>query len=47
MLSWVLKTYRAKDMLGHPDLVTSTENLPPLLPSAVIDRLEEDYLKVC
>ncbi|CAH1153644.1 unnamed protein product [Phaedon cochleariae] len=45
ILSWVLKTYKSRDMLGHPDLMTHTENLPPLLPTAVIDSLEEEYLK--
>ncbi|XP_056646544.1 exocyst complex component 3 isoform X1 [Diorhabda sublineata] len=45
MLSWVLKTYKSTDMLGHPDLAVYTENLSPLLPQAVLDRLEGDYLK--
>uniref|UniRef100_A0A6P7H8G4 Exocyst complex component 3 n=1 Tax=Diabrotica virgifera virgifera TaxID=50390 RepID=A0A6P7H8G4_DIAVI len=45
MLSWVLKTYQANDMLGHPDLALYTEKLSPLLPQAVLDRLEGDYMK--
>ncbi|CAG9828815.1 unnamed protein product [Diabrotica balteata] len=45
MLSWVLKTYQANDMLGHPDLAVYTEKLSPLLPQAVLDRLEGDYMK--
>lgn len=44
MLSWVMKTYKSKDLLGHPDLIEHTENLPSLLPKAVIDRLETEYL---
>nr|XP_023016635.1 exocyst complex component 3 [Leptinotarsa decemlineata] len=45
ILSWVMKTYKSKDMLGHPDLVAHTENLPSLLPPLVTDRLEGEYLK--
>ncbi|KAJ8914761.1 hypothetical protein NQ315_013264 [Exocentrus adspersus] len=45
VLSWVMKVYKSKDLLGHPDLIEHTEKLPPLLPQAVIDRLEGEYLK--
>lgn len=45
ILSWILKTYESKEMLGHPDLVEQTKKLGPLLPQAVVDRLESNYLK--
>ncbi|CAG9855139.1 unnamed protein product [Phyllotreta striolata] len=45
MLSWVLRTYKSKDMLGHPDLAASTENLRELLPKTVLDELEGKYMK--
>lgn len=46
MLSWVLKTYRSKDLLGHPDLIEYTEKLNSLLPQAVIERMETEYLAI-
>ncbi|KAG5899460.1 hypothetical protein JTB14_015313 [Gonioctena quinquepunctata] len=45
LLSWVMKTYKSKDMLGHSDLIVHTENLPSLLPHLVTDRLEGEYLR--
>ncbi|CAH0561855.1 unnamed protein product [Brassicogethes aeneus] len=44
ILSWINQTYKSRDLLGHPDLSEDTKNLGPLLPKAVVDRLEKDYL---
>lgn len=41
-----MKTYKSKDMLGHPDLIEHTEKLGLLLPQPVIENLQTDYLKV-
>lgn len=46
VLSWVLKTYKSKEMLGHPDLIKHTESLDDLLPDTVFERLETEYLTV-
>ncbi|XP_030762486.1 exocyst complex component 3 [Sitophilus oryzae] len=45
ILSWVLKTYHSKEMLGHPDLIEFTKKMDPLLPQPVIGNLESSYLK--
>ncbi|KAJ3644677.1 hypothetical protein Zmor_022388 [Zophobas morio] len=45
VLSWVNKTYHGFELLGHPDLFEHTKNLGPLLPQAVMEHLESDYLK--
>ncbi|KAJ8947090.1 hypothetical protein NQ318_002448 [Aromia moschata] len=45
ILSWIMKTYMSNDLLGHPDLTEHTAKLPSLLPEAVLDRLEGEYLK--
>lgn len=44
ILSWVSKTYRGIEMLGHADLVNFTINLGPLLSEPVMERMENDYL---
>lgn len=45
ILSWVSKTYKGAELLGHPDLVEFTKHLDPLLPRAVMESLENDYLR--
>ncbi|XP_044253367.1 exocyst complex component 3 [Tribolium madens] len=45
ILSWVSKTYQGAELLGHPDLIEYTKHLDPLLPQAVMETLEADYLR--
>ncbi|KAJ8984485.1 hypothetical protein NQ317_006145 [Molorchus minor] len=45
ILSWIMKTYKSKELLSHPDLIEHTEKLPSLLPEAVLNRLEGEYLR--
>ncbi|XP_018332170.1 exocyst complex component 3 [Agrilus planipennis] len=44
LLSWVLNTYKGEELLGHPDLKESTENVGTLLPKTVLDDLQGQYL---
>lgn len=46
VLAWTLNTYKAEELMGHPDLKSHTDNLGPLLPPRVLSRLQEEYLKV-
>lgn len=46
MLAWTLNTYKGEELMGHPDLKSHTANLGPLLPPRVLNRLQEEYLKV-
>lgn len=46
ILQWTLNTYKGEELMGHPDLKDHTRNLGPLLPNAVLTRLQEEYLRV-
>lgn len=46
MLSWVLNTYKGEELMGHFDLVLHTANLDLLLPKAVLNNLQQQYLDV-
>lgn len=46
VLSWTLNVYKGEELMGHPDLKDHTRSLGPLLPHAVLARLQEEYLKV-
>ncbi|XP_022915047.1 exocyst complex component 3 [Onthophagus taurus] len=45
ILSWTLNTYKSEELMGHPDLARSTQNLEPLLPDGVLETLQQKYLK--
>lgn len=46
ILAWTLNTYKGEELMGHPDIKEHTRNLPPLLPLAVQNTLQKDYLTV-
>lgn len=46
ILSWILNTYESPELMGHPDLKSSTENLGKLLPDDVLNKLQDEYLEV-
>ncbi|KAF5273381.1 hypothetical protein FQR65_LT04673 [Abscondita terminalis] len=45
VLSWVLNTYKGPELMGHPDLKEHTSGLSLLLPQAVLNNLQDQYLK--
>jgi exocyst complex component 3 len=46
ILSWIMNTYAGPELMQHPELNIDTSSIGPLLNSAVIDSLQQQYLKV-
>lgn len=46
MLAWVLNTYSGHDLMGHSELNVERAKIGPLLSSAVLTKLQDQYLKV-
>lgn len=46
MLAWVLNTYSGQDLMGHPELNVDRAKIGPLLSTAVLTKLQDQYLKV-
>lgn len=45
ILSWIMNTYAGPELMQHPELNIDTSSLGPLLNNAVIDSLQQQYLK--
>lgn len=46
ILSWIMNTYTGPELMQHPELNIDTSSIGPLLNNAVIDSLQQQYLKV-
>jgi exocyst complex component 3 len=46
ILSWIMNTYTGSELMQHPELNIDTSSVGPLLNNAVIDSLQQQYLKV-
>ena len=46
MLSWIMNTYTGEELMQHPELNIDTSTLGPLLNNDVIEKLQQQYLKV-
>lgn len=46
LLTWVLNTYNSDELMGHPDLIESSKNLPCLLSNDELEHLEDLFFEI-
>lgn len=46
LLSWILNTYPGVELMNSPEVNIDVSTLPPLLSDEIVQKLEDEYLKV-